>query len=365
MWFLIFIFYQIKEAKAIDTPNDRGSSITLSWVPIEEEVIFYKIMRSENGVSYDSIGSVIQGVNTFQDEGVEDGKNYWYKIIPISPKGELESVTMGPVVSSAQWFHKGRVNVLILSIIICGLALFFIRKAKRGEKLFIRKIAGLEAVDDAVGRATEMGRPILYSLGLGDMSEIATLASLSILNRVAKRAALHNTPLIVPCYYPVVMAAAQETVKEAHLEVGRPDTYDESKIFFLTSSQFGYAAGVDGIIVREKPGAIFLQGWFYAESLILAETGASVGAIQIAGTPATAQLPFFVTACDYTLIGEEMYVASSYLSKEPTLVGSIKGEDYSKIILLIVISVGVVLATLTKLNLIEWGIKFINWFTPV
>jgi len=362
---LIFILIQVEDLKAIDTPNDRGGSITLSWSLPKGEVIFYQIMRSEDGVKYDSIGSVIQGVNSFQDEGVEDGKEYWYKVITISSTGEVESLPVGPVFSSAQWFHKGRVNVLVLGIIICGLALFFIRKAKKGEKLFIRKIAGLEAVDDAVGRATEMGRPILYSLGLGDMSEIATLASLSILNRVAKKAALHNTPLIVPCYYPVVMAAAQETVKEAHLEVGRPDTYDESKIFFLTSSQFGYAAGVDGIIVREKPGAIFLQGWFYAESLILAETGASVGAIQIAGTPATAQLPFFVTACDYTLIGEEMYVASSYLSQEPTLVGSIKGEDYSKIILLIVISVGVVLATLAKLNIIGWGFKFINWFTPV
>ncbi len=78
-------------------------------------------------------------------------------------------------------------------------------------------------------------------------------------------------------------------------------------------------------MVREKPAAIFLLGYYYAEALMLAETGFSVGAIQIAGTDAQAQLPFFITTCDYTLIGEELYAASAYLSREPMLLGSLKG----------------------------------------
>ena len=83
-------------------------------------------------------------------------------------------------------------------------------------------------------------------------------------------------------------------------------------------------------MVREKPGANLLLGMFYAESLVLAETGASVGAIQIAGTDAISQLPFFVTACDYTIIGEELYAASAYIGREPTLLGSLKGQDSSR-----------------------------------
>jgi hypothetical protein len=38
-------------------------------------------------------------------------------------------------------------------------------------------------------------------------------------------------------------------------------------------------------------------------------------------------LPFFVAACDYTLIGEELFAASAYLSREPKLLGSLKGQD--------------------------------------
>lgn len=120
-------------------------------------------------------------------------------------------------------------------------------------------------------------------------------------------------------------------------------------VYYLTDDQFGYAAAIDGMVVRQKPATIFYQGAFYAESLILAETGNSIGAIQIAGTAMPAQLPFFVAACDYTLIGEELFAASAYLSREPKLLGSLKGQDIGgklvflslSIIFIIIVSVAV------------------------
>jgi len=99
-------------------------------------------------------------------------------------------------------------------------------------------------------------------------------------------------------------------------------------------------------MIREKPATVFFLGAFYAESLILAETGHSVGAIQIAGTAMPAQLPFFVAACDYTLIGEELFAASAYLSKEPLLMGSLKGQDWGKVIFMFFIGAGVILETM-------------------
>jgi hypothetical protein len=83
-------------------------------------------------------------------------------------------------------------------------------------------------------------------------------------------------------------------------------------------------------MVRERPAACFYMGCFFAESLIFAETGNSIGAIQIAGTAESAQLPFFVAACDYTLIGEEFFAASAYLSGEPLQIGSLRGQDMCK-----------------------------------
>jgi hypothetical protein len=146
------------------------------------------------------------------------------------------------------------------------------------------------------------------------------------------------------------MNVVREMVKTAYLEEGHPDAYNEENIFFLTEDQFAYAAGVDGIMVREKPATVFLQGSFAAESLILAETGNSIGAIQIAGTDSEHQLPFFIAACDYTLIGEELYAASAYLSKEPMLLGSLRGQDWGKVLIFAAIALGVIL----ELSGITW-----------
>jgi hypothetical protein len=103
---------------------------------------------------------------------------------------------------------------------------------------------------------------------------------------------------------------------------------------FLSDRQFAYASAMVGIINRERAASNFMFGIFAAESLILAEAGNQVGAIQVAGTPSTTQIPFFVAACDYTIIGDEYYAATAYLTREPVLLGSLVGQDYSKMILL-------------------------------
>ena len=76
---------------------------------------------------------------------------------------------------------------------------------------------------------------------------------------------------------------------------------------------------------------------FFAESLLLAETGNSIGAIQIAGTGMASQIPFFITACDYTLIGEEFLTASAILSNRKDLIGSIRGQDVIKVLIIIAV----------------------------
>ena len=338
------------EVKAFDTPNDAGGSITVTWTLSgddgggEEDVRGYNIIRSTvSGSGYETVGSVLPGDTSFTDGDTEDGVAYYYVVEAKDAEFTSPSEETPPTISSAQWFNRQRLNMLMSAILLSAFVLYFIRRAKMGEKLFIRKLAGLEAVDEGIGRATEMGRPVLYVPGITDMDDIQTIASMVILGRVAKRVAQYDTPLVVPSKMPIAYTMAQEVVKQAYTEAGRPDAYNPDNIPFLTMDQFGYAAAVDGIMLRDKPGTIFYLGAFYAESLILAETGHSVGAIQIAGTAMPAQLPFFITACDYTLIGEELFAASAYLSGEPLLLGSLKGQDWGKALCMLLIGVGVIL----------------------
>ena len=276
------------DVKAVDTPNDEGSSITVSWGRSPQDqgdaTVFkgYQILRAENDKGpFTEAGFVICGKNDFRDN-VENHKSYYYQVRAVAFPDSSDAVLTGPVAATAQWFDSSRTNVLILTIILCFLIIWYIERAKKGEELFIRKIQGLDAIDEAVGRSTELGKPIMFSFGLGEIKDIVTVAALAILRQVAVRCAQHGTELLVPNWDPLVMAAAQETVQQAYSEPGRPDLYKEGNVSFLTSDQFGYAAGVDGMMLRQKPGAVFFMGYFYAEALLMSETGHSIGAIQIA-----------------------------------------------------------------------------------
>jgi len=264
---------------------------------------------------------------------------------------EVLSRPAGPFTTRpyAKWFDLKKINLLVTALLYCTAVLWFLRHARRGREMYLRPIPGIEAVDDAIGRATEMGKPILYVSGLDPIDSVSTIASMIILGRVARRTAEYETPLLVPCRDPLVMTAEREIVKEAYLAVGKPDAYDPESIFYVTDSQFGYVAAVDGMMMREQPAANFFMGYFYAESLILAETGATTGAIQIAGTDADTQIPFFVTACDYCLMGEELYAASAYLAREPILLAQLKAQDVGKVVIGTAITLGAVAATLAVL----------------
>ena len=250
----------------------------------------------------------------------------------------------GPVMAQEEvgWgFRAENRSAMFLFVIFTLTIMVAIWLARRGRDLYIRRIAGLNAVEEAIGRSTELGKKVLFVPGIGSIGEVQTLASMAVLKHVAKHTAEYGTPLEVPNKDPLTYAAARETVKEAYLEAGRPDLFNEEMVPYITYDQFAYTAAVTGRMVREKPAANFLIGSFYAESLLLAEAGQSTGAIQIAGTAEVAQLPFFVTTCDYTLIGEELYAASAYLSREPVMLGCIKGQDFVKFLLLVWVLIGI------------------------
>jgi hypothetical protein len=51
-------------------------------------------------------------------------------------------------------FRTDRINALILVLVFSTVVIIYTRWARQGKTLFLRKIPGLEAVEEAVGRAT-------------------------------------------------------------------------------------------------------------------------------------------------------------------------------------------------------------------
>ena len=378
------------DLQVFDTPNDGGGSLTVIWPPsaADHPDAHYEILLGEAGAA-DPAGLKVIAEFPADTRYVKESKSAWwtrpadrtwhqyvirngkgvdlkerttYSVTVALRRGDDRAI--GPVLQAtpgANWFNWNQINNLMLGLGFGALVFYTIRHAKRND-IFLRRIPGLDAVDEAIGRSTELGKPILYLTGAHDMSDPSTIAAAVILGRVAKRTAAYETELMVPHRDPITMAVCQEITKQAYLEAGKPDLFKEDSNFFITADQFSYTAAVDGIMLRKKPAANFFMGSYFAESLLLTETGASTGAIQIAGTDSDHQLPFFVTTCDYTLIGEELYAASAYLSKEPIQIGTLRGQDIGKAVILGVIVIGTVLATIGVATGGTWPQVFLDLF---
>jgi len=354
---------------AKDKPGDSGGAVVLTWtdpasLPAGADI---EVLRAEPpAYEWQSLDHVKPGVGTYTDTSAKDGVAYRYGLRTSAPAAvdstgavSIAASTGAPIVSEPvsshdNWFKIERTNSFVASILFVIIILGSIAYARSGKDIFIRKIAGLNAIDEAIGRATEIGKKVMYIPGIQSMDDIQTVASVAILGHVARKTARYGTDLEVPNKDPLTFASAREVVRASYLAEGRPDLFREEMVNYVTYDQFAFTAAVSAKMTREKPAAIFLVGYFFAESLILAETGQSTGAIQIAGQADPTQLPFFVATCDYTLIGEELYAASAYLSREPVLLGSIRGQDIAKGILILIAIAGVVLASVHVIDIAPW-----------
>ncbi len=373
--------------KAEDCPNDAGGGILLTWKPsagdgaarqylveaaetpegpwVEAARLPSTIWYAEDLPQRFGAWRADRSLHAFEirqippDRAVEPGKPWHFRLSRLSKSGPPVPLGTASARARGNLFNATWGNVAVFTAAFAVLLLATIGRARRNPAMFIRRIPGLDAVDEAIGRATEMGKPVLYLNGLLGMDSLSTIASTSILGRMARKIADYDSKLLVPCYDPIVMSVSQEVVREAYLEAGRPDAYVADNLFFVTNDQFGYVAAVDGIMMRDRPAACLYMGYYYAESLLLAETGASTGAIQIAGTDSVTQVPFFIAACDYTLIGEELYAASAYLSREPNQLGSLKTQDIGKAALLLLLVAGTLLAAFEA----PWILNLVRTFS--
>ncbi|MBW6458311.1 MAG: hypothetical protein K0B52_04025 [FCB group bacterium] len=346
------VFAQPEIHAEVECSEADGNKVNITILPATGSQIYIVQKSLESGEWV----HVLETRDLTFSTNIDNDISTQFKLIALDEQRVIVGEAYSDVImTKAKWFNINRLNRFVALILISGIILYYISMAKKNKKIYLRPVAGLQAFEEAVGRATEMGRSVLFVPGIMDLDQVETISGLIILGHVSKMTARYEASLNVPVSRSLVMESGRETVHASYISEGRPDLYTDDIVHYYTDDQFAFAAAVDGVMLREKPAAVFLQGKFYAESLIMAETGNSIGAIQIAGTGSPSQIPFFVTACDYTLIGEEFFAASAYLGSDPKLLGSIKGQDIVKAILMACLGIGVILESLNVTF-------FKNWF---
>lgn len=256
-------------------------------------------------------------------------------------------------------FVEGRIHALILLIVATVICIYYMQ---RKELPYIRRVPALDAIDEAIGRATEMGKPIVCSHGIAVAGfDYWTMAGLSILAYVARHCAKTDTRLIVPCggseQSYTVTEVARELVRTQYVLEGKPEAFRLEDMPFLSGRQFPWASAYVGMLLRERPGANIWVGVQWASAMYIAEVTYQVGAIGIAGTSYLANISVLATSADYVMIGEELPAAGAYLSKDPAQLASIRMQDIMKVIGLIILVVGVIAMTMGN----YFMVKILSW----
>ncbi|MBK8173440.1 MAG: hypothetical protein IPK60_24325 [Sandaracinaceae bacterium] len=358
--------------------GDDGHHVELRFDPLvgpgpQQRVNRYVVLRASNvnGPYTPFAGSVVDAPEdgarpVISRITVPDSRPYWFRVVAVGndprPIATLPMRDASGVVAEATLFNAQKLNVAIVLLLTISLTLIFMELAKKpGANIFIRRIPGIDAIEEAVGRATEMGRPVLYVPGIDEIQNIQTIASLLILGRVSEIVARYDTDILVPCCIPLVANVGEEVVRQGFYDAGRPDSHKPHNVQWISSEQFAFCAGTNGIMLRDKPATNIFLGRFFAESLILAETGYVNRAIQIAGTAEISQLPFFIAACDYTLIGEELFAVSAYMTRDPRLLSTLKAADWIKALVIGVLVVSAVVAFMSPgSELTKTILQFLN-----
>jgi hypothetical protein len=253
---------------------------------------------------------------------------------------------------------------LALLVISVGVILWQIQKTKAGGPLpQIRKIAALEAIPEVVGRAVEMGRPVHFTSGVGRLDdEFApqTLAATEILSHITKLAAEYDAEIVTTVAPALVLPVQTDAMRQGYALAGKQEQFSESQVRFASEVQMAYASAAAGFIQREKAAVNIMIGAFYGETMLIAESGVHAGAIQVMGTVRMYQLMFMAVIADYLLIGEEMFAAGAYITKDRVRLGAVKGQDLIKAAVLAYLALAAIGSLVGNKYLIELITKYGN-----
>lgn len=247
-------------------------------------------------------------------------------------------------------FAESRFAALFMLVAIAAALIFLESKTRTGTKLSLRRIPALDAIDEAVGRATEMGGPVHFACGEGHLTDLwapMLIAGMSVGRHVAKKAAEVGAKLIWTVNQSDAVPLISDIITTEYQLQDRLDELDISySLRYLSDNDYAWAAGTWEIFESEGVVSNIMAGGFSAMALPMVSVSAQYGHLQVAGTGAIAQLPWFAAVCDFAIIGEDLFAAGAYLSEDPVLISNIVVQDLVKTFTLIVIVLGLIAGAL-------------------
>jgi hypothetical protein len=242
---------------------------------------------------------------------------------------------------------QGREIGFLVLLFAWGTIYYYLQIGKQGKIVKLRRLPQIDVIDELVARAVEMGRELWFLSGSGTLTNAyvlpGILSTFGIASYVTEQCAKYGAKLHHVCRLPIAYNIHFEIAREAYEKVGKPEDFDplETIIYIPSGSGRPYVLNESW---RRKPASAILCGTWYHQTIIFCEGLQRAGAMTLGGTDTTHNIPFMVAANNHSMIGEEMYAMSAYLSEDKTLGNSLAGQDMSKYLVIALTIIGVLLA---------------------
>ncbi|MFX0204459.1 MAG: DUF6754 domain-containing protein [Candidatus Hodarchaeota archaeon] len=250
---------------------------------------------------------------------------------------------------------EGQQFPFVILVLFWGLVVYVGWTASKGKPLQLRRLVQIDAIDEAVGRCAEMGRPCVHFPGSYSTAQKAwltvALAGINCLRHVSYQCATAGVPFYVGSITLDLIPLMDDVVRSSYLEAGHIDDYDSAEqIRYIGSSGQTSQAPM---VLRLKPAYVSMIGSYSSDFIFGAEPAKRVGAVVISGDARMSQQATMAVTSDYFLCGEEVYAASAYITKDPLLLGQVVGQDFCEFIFILMLIVGFILSGIGFENVIN------------
>ena len=233
--------------------------------------------------------------------------------------------------------------ITIAVIVILAILLFLLTRRIQAETAFpLRALKGYAGLRNQIGRSIESGSQMHVTLGQASLVSSASptsVASLSMLDYLAKDSCANATPPLATVGEGTLLPAAQASLYHAYKQAGNTDQFDTTAAQFIASEHdaIAYSGGINSLIHQEKVTSNIVVGRLGAELAIITEAADRKGIEQVVGSDDPTALALATAVTDDVLIGEELLASGAYLQGEPVQLATLQLQDILRWIIALII----------------------------
>ena len=153
----ILLFSSLLFAKSIffwieDVPWDDGKALTIKANVSADTVYLQKALDDGKWQTL----YAANGTNfSYTDSGLNPDVKYQYRLLVPRPAFNDTIFFAAVAQPEEQWFYLHKLSYLLILLAVSIAIIYYVQNARKGKDYYIRRISGLDCIEDSIGRATE------------------------------------------------------------------------------------------------------------------------------------------------------------------------------------------------------------------